>query len=96
MEELRSPLADRLALTLINRRQVGTGDFEKQDAGGILLTEAARKTVIAAWQLRKQEEVQHFFLNERIVLGLFPFVQALLLARHLRGGLDAYPSLLWK
>lgn len=96
MEELRSPLADRLVLTLINRRQVGVRDFEEQEAGGIILTEVARRTVIAAWQTRKQDEVQHAFLNERIALGLFPYTQALLLARHLRGGLDAYPSLLWK
>lgn len=96
MEEMRSPLADRLVLTLINRRQMGAEDFEEQETGGILLREQARKCVIAAWQMRKQEEVQHAFLNERIPVGLFPYVQALLLARHLRGGLDTYPSLLWK
>ena len=96
MEELRSSLADRLALTLINRRQVQGDGFIEQDGGGILLQEATRKTVIAAWQMRKQEEIEHPFLQERVALGLVPYVQALLLARHLRGGLDAYPVFLWR
>ena len=96
MEELRSPFADRLALTLINRRQVDADGFIEQDGGGVLLQEATRKTVIAAWQTRKQEEFEHPFLNDCIALGLAPYVQALLLARHLRGGLDAYPALLWR
>ena len=94
MEELRSPLADRLALTLINRRQVLRDGFIEQDGGGVLLEEATRKTVIAAWQIRKQDELEHPFLNERIALGLVPYVQALLMARHLRGGLDSYPAFL--
>ncbi len=96
MEELRSPLADRLALTLINRRQLQSDGFIEQDGGGILLQESTRKTVIAAWQMRKQEEIVHPFLEERIALGLVPYAQALLLARHLRGGLDAYPAFLWR
>jgi CRISP-associated protein Cas1 len=96
MEELRSSLADRLALTLINRRQVQGDGFIEQEGGGILLQEATRKTVIAAWQTRKQEEIEHPFLEERVALGLVPYVQALLLARHLRGGLDAYPAFLWR
>lgn len=94
MEELRSSLADRLALTLINRRQVQGDGFIEQDSGGILLQEATRKTVIAAWQTRKQDEIEHPFLEERVALGLVPYVQALLLARHLRGGLDSYPAFL--
>ena len=96
MEELRSSLADRLVLTLINRRQVQAEDFTEQDGGGILLEERTRKTVIAAWQLRKQEELEHPFLRERLPLGLVPYVQALLLARFLRGGLDGYPAFLWR
>ena len=96
MEELRAPLADRLVLTLINRRQVQASGFTVQDGNGTLLEEATRKQVIAAWQTRKQEEVEHPFLNERIPLGLIPYVQALLLARHIRGGLDAYPAFLWR
>ena len=96
MEELRSVLADRLVLTLINRRQVQAEGFAEQDGGGILLEEATRKTVIAAWQTRKQEELEHPFLHERIPLGLVPYIQALLLARFVRGGLDGYPAFLWR
>ncbi len=96
MEELRSVLADRLVLTLINRRQVQADGFVAQDGGGILLEEATRKAVVAAWQTRKQEEIEHPFLNERIPLGLVPYTQALLLARYIRGGLDGYPAFLWR
>lgn len=96
MEELRSPLTDRLALTLINRRQVQPSHFQQEDGGGTLLQEDGRKLVIAAWQMRKQEQMEHPFLKERISIGLVPYVQSLLLARHLRGGLDAYPSFLWR
>ena len=96
MEELRSVLADRLVLTLINRRQVHAEGFTEQDGGGVLLEEATRKTVIATWQMRKQEEIEHPFLHERIPMGLVPYVQALLLARFVRGGLDGYPAFLWR
>ncbi len=96
MEELRSALADRLVLTLINRRQVQAEGFTQQDGGGVLLEEPTRKCVVAAWQSRKQEEVEHPFLKERISLGLVPYTQALLLARHIRGGLDGYPAFLWR
>lgn len=96
MEELRPVLADRLALTLINRGQItGTG-FSRAESGGVTMSDATRKEVLVAWQLRKQEEVVHPFLNERIPFGLVPHAQALLLARHLRGDLDAYPSFIWR
>jgi len=96
MEELRAALADRLVLTLINRRQVHGAGFAEQDGGGIQMDDATRKQVIAAWQLRKQDEIEHPYLKERIPLGLVPYVQALLLARHIRGGLDAYPAFFWR
>ncbi len=96
MEELRAVLADRVALTLINRRQVQASGFLQQDGGGITLTEDARKAVVAAWQIKKQDEIEHPFLQERIPLGLVPYVQALLLARCIRGGLDGYPAFLWR
>ena len=96
MEEPRSVLADRLVLTLINRRQVQASGFVEQGGGGILLEDATRKAVVAAWQTRKQEEIEHPFLRERIPLGLVPYVQALLMARFVRGGLDAYPAFLWR
>jgi CRISP-associated protein Cas1 len=96
MEEFRPVLADRLALSLFNRRQLSAKDFRKQDGGGVLLSDEARKTVLVAYQERKRDSVQHAFLNDTVELGLFPSVQAQLLARHLRGDLDAYPAFLWK
>jgi len=96
MEELRPVLADRLALSLINRRQVRSGDFETRDGGAVLLSEAGRKTVLTAWQERKKEERRHPFLDEVAPLGLVPYLQAQLLARHMRGDLDAYPPWFWK
>ena len=96
MEEFRPVLADRMALTLMNRRQIGGGDFERQESGACVLKEAARKTVLTAWQERKQEEIVHPFLDERTTVGLLPHLQARLLARHLRGDLDAYPAYLMK
>jgi CRISPR-associated protein Cas1 len=96
MEELRPVLADRLALSLINRRQVRSGDFETRDGGAVLLSEAGRKTVLTAWQERKKEERRHPFIDEMAPLGLVPHLQAQLLARHLRGDLDAYPPWFWK
>lgn len=96
MEELRPILADRLALALINRRQIGPGDFERRDGGAVLLTDDGRRTVLTAWQERKKEERRHPFLDEAAPFGLVPHLQALLLARHLRGDLDAYPPWLWK
>jgi CRISPR-associated protein Cas1 len=96
MEELRPILADRLALSLINRRQLRAGDFETRDGGAVLLRDEARKTVLAAWQERKKEERRHPFLDEKAPLGLVPYLQAQMLARHLRGDLDAYPPWFWK
>lgn len=96
MEELRPVLADRLALSLLNRRQVGGRDFETRDGGAVLLTDDGRRSVLTAWQERKKEERLHAFIDEKIPFGLVPYVQAQLLARHLRGDLDAYPSWFWK
>ncbi len=96
MEELRPVLADRLALSLINRRQLGPDSFERTEGGEVRMSSDARREVLLAWQKRKQEELQHPFLEEQISLGLLPHVQAMLLARHLRGDLDAYPPFLWR
>jgi CRISP-associated protein Cas1 len=96
MEELRAALADRLVLTLINRRQVAGSGFTGQESGGIQMDDATRKQVVSAWQLRKQDEIEHPYLKERIPVGLVPYVQALLLARYIRGGLDAYPAFFWR
>lgn len=96
MEELRPFLADRLALSLINRAQLRPADFLADPAGGIRLADEARRTVLKAYQERKREELTHPFLDEKIPLGLLPHVQALLLARHLRGDLAPYPPFAWK
>jgi CRISP-associated protein Cas1 len=96
MEELRPVFADRLALSLVNRKQLQTADFERQDSGAVFLTDAGRKTVIEAWQDRKKEERRHPFLDEVAPLGLVPFLQAQMLSRHLRCDLDAYPPWFWK
>lgn len=96
MEEFRPLLADRLALTLINRQQVRARDFKRQESGAVLLEPDARKRVLVAWQERKREEITHPFLGEKVSIGLLPHLQALLLARHLRGDHDAYPSFVWK
>jgi len=96
LEEFRPLLADRLALSLINLRQIGERDFQTMDNGAVLLREESRKTVLTAYQERKRESLRHVFLEEKAPIGLFPFIQAQLLARHLRGDLDAYPPFLWK
>lgn len=96
IEEFRPFFADRLALSLINRRQLSAGDFRSLDNGATLLTEDGRKTVLVAYQERKRDEIHHGFLDEKVTVGLLWFMQAQLLARHLRGDLDAYPPFVWK
>ena len=96
MEELRAYLADRLALSLINRQQVKPEGFQKTESGAVMMDEDTRKTVLVAWQKRKQEEITHPFLQEKIQLGLLAHVQAMLMARFLRGDLDGYPPFLWR
>ena len=96
MEELRPCVADRFVLTLVNNRRVEPSDFEEAGSGAIMLTDSARKTFLKAWQERKQETLTHPFLQEKLPWGLVPYMQALLLARHIRGDLDAYPPFLWK
>lgn len=94
MEEFRAFLADRLALTLFNRRQLTSTDFRTEESGAVLLKDDSRKTVLVAWQERKQDEITHPFLGEKTTIGFLPHLQARLLARHLRGDLDAYPAFL--
>ena len=94
MEELRPLLADRLAVTLVNRRQLKASDFEETPGGAFQLTEDGRRALIVAYQKRKEEVLSHRLLKERLPLGLVPHVQARLLARHLRGDLRDYPPFL--
>ncbi len=96
MEELRPVFADRLALSLINRGQLSNKDFDTSVSGGVMMRDKARKRLLVAYQKRKQDELEHPFLNEKTSVGLVPFIQANLLARHLRGDLDAYPPFIWR
>lgn len=91
MEELRPFMADRLALNLVNMKQISGGDFVKKENGGVILTDEGRKSVIGAWQKRKQDTITHPYLNEKVPVGLLPYVQAMLMARFLRGDIDGYP-----
>lgn len=96
MEEMRPHFADRLAVTLINRNQITADGFNVKENGAIIMGDDTRKEVLNAWQKRKQEELTHPYLGEKIPMGLVPYVQALLLARHMRGDLEDYPPFFWK
>jgi len=96
VEELRPVLADRLGLSLVNRRQVRAEGFRRTESGAVEMDDGTRKEVLVGYQKRKQEEVMHPFLKERVAFGIVPHVQAMLLARFLRGDLDGYPSFLWR
>ena len=96
MEELRAYLGDRFVLSLINRRQLSKNDFVKQGEESIVMTDNARKVFLSAWQARKKEEIIHPYLNEKVPIGLLPYVQAMLLARYIRNDIDNYPVFLMK
>ncbi|MDV0445551.1 CRISPR-associated endonuclease Cas1 [Methanimicrococcus sp. At1] len=96
MEELRPVMADRVALSLVNRKQVNSKGFITKESGGVLMKDETRMTVLKEWQEKKKEEITHPFLNEKIEWGLVPYVQALLLARYIRGDLEEYPPFLYK
>lgn len=96
MEEMRSVFADRFVLTLINKRLISAKDFEQKENGAVYLNDDGRKKYFSALQSRKKEEITHPFLNEKVEWGIVPYVQALLLARYIRGDIDQYPPFLWK
>lgn len=96
MEELRPIIADRLALSLVNRLQIKGKGFKTSETGAVMMDDGTRKEVLIAYQKRKQEELIHPFINEKVALGLLPFVQSMLLSRYLRGDLDGYPPFLGK
>lgn len=95
LEELRAPLCDRFVASLFNRGQLSDKDFETGEEA-VLLNDRGRRTLLAAWQKRKQEEVHHPFLDEKVQIGMIPYAQAMLFARVLRGDLDAYPPFVWR
>lgn len=96
MEEFRPFLADRLVLSLINRCQVNAKGFKKSETGAVLMNDDMRKEVLVAYQKRKQEDIMHPYLKETVPIGLLFHLQALLLARYLRGDIDGYPVFIWK
>lgn len=96
MEELRPCMADRFVLTMINNRQLKADDFITREGGSVFLTDKARQKFFRGWQEKKQEILTHPYLKEKMPWGLIPYIQALLLARYLRGDLDEYPPFLWK
>ena len=96
IEEFRPYFADRLVLSLVNRQQVNRKGFRKTESGAVMMDDETRKAVLVAYQLRKQEEIQHPFIEEKVAIGLLPHIQALLLARFLRGDIDGYPPFFWK
>lgn len=96
MEELRSIYADRFVLSLINKRMVSAQGFRQVENGAVRMDDDTRRLFLAEWQKRKTEVITHPFLKEKVEWGVVPYSQALLLARTIRGDLDAYPPLLWK
>lgn len=96
LEEFRSYIGDRLVLSLINRGQIHARDFEISDTGAVLMNDDARKTIITAYQQRKQEELEHPFVGEKMAVGLLWHMQAMLLARYIRGDIDTYPPFVWR
>jgi CRISPR-associated protein Cas1 len=96
MEEFRSVLADRFVISLINKKQVKPEDFSIRESGAVTMSDEARSALLTAWQLRKKETIKHPFTGEKMQWGIVPLVQAQLLARYIRGDLDAYPPFLWK
>lgn len=96
VEEFRAPIADRIVLTAINKKIITGRDFVRKETGGVILTDEGRKAFLTLFQQKKREEITHPFLQEKIEIGLLPYVQAMLLAKSIRGDLDNYPPYLWK
>ena len=96
MEEFRPIMADRFVITLINNKMIKESHFEVQSNGAVLLNDEGRKIFLTQYQNKKKEKLTHPYLGEKVPWGLMPYVQALLLARYIRGDLDGYPPVLWK
>ena len=96
MEELRPCMADRFVLTLINNQVMQGDDFVIEEDGAVRIMDESRRKLLKEWQSRKQETITHPYLEEKMPWGLVPYIQALLLARYLRGDLESYPPFLWK
>ena len=96
IEELRAVMADRFVLSLINKKIVNRKDFTRKENGAVLMNAESRKKLLSEWQNKKKEMITHPYLKEKMEWGMVPYVQAMLLARFLRGDLDGYPVFLWK
>lgn len=96
VEEFRSVVADRFVLTLINKKIVNEKGFQRKENGAVIMDDELRKVFLSSWQSKKQEMITHPFLGEKVEWGMLPYVQAMLLARYLRGDLDEYPPFFWK
>lgn len=96
IEELRAVMADRFVLSLINKKIVNGKDFTRKENGAVLMDTESRKKLLSEWQNKKKEMITHPYLKEKMEWGMVPYVQAMLLARFLRGDLDGYPVFLWK
>ena len=96
VEEFRAVYADRFVLTMINKKILDESDFITKENGSVIMTDDARKEFLKHWQNKKQEVIKHPFLDEKVEWGMVPYVQAMLLARYIRGDLDEYPPFLWK
>lgn len=96
VEEFRALMCDRFVLTLINKRTISADQFDEKEDGAVLLNDDGRRTFLTAWQKRKDDEIRHPFLDEKVQWGMLPYAQALLLSRYLRSDLDTYPPFLWK
>jgi len=96
MEEFRPILADRVALSLVNLRQIQPNGFKETESGAVLMTDETRKEILIALQKKKKEMILHPYLDEKVEIGLLPYIQAMLLARFIRGDIDAYPPFLLK
>jgi CRISPR-associated protein Cas1 len=96
MEQFRPAIADRLTLSLINRGQVKKNGFTKTASGAVIMSDDVRKTVLTEYQNRKQDEVRHPYIDEKVKIGLLFFIQANLMARHIRGDIDGYPAFIWR
>jgi len=96
MEEFRPVIADKLVLSLINRRQLGKKGFTKAANGAVTMDDDTQKTILVEYQNRKQDEVYHPFIEETVPIGLLFFIQANLMARYIRGDIDGYPPFFWR
>lgn len=96
MEEFRPFFADRLVLSLINLKQIEAKDFKVLENGAVMMSDKARKILLAAYQKRKQDAVRHPYIEDDMHIGLLFHAQALLMARFIRGDLDGYPPFIWR